>query len=147
MRFLKFLSFLILCPTVVHANTAQLPMSTLQVLFAKHEIELQYPTALLFNAKGQHILTHAGTHEKKLGAVEFNALQTNSEQTPVSQLKITDIHSLVPAVSAHASQNLSIILFTIDESLCSACASEKEALKQLDQNKNYQTFQIDVLFR
>lgn len=82
MRFLKFLSFLILCPTVVHANTAQLPMSTLQVLFAKHQIELQYPTALLFNAKGQHILTHAGTHEKNLVPLSL----THFKPTPSKRL-------------------------------------------------------------
>lgn len=69
MRTILTLLFFISYLPSSQAETNPLAMSELQPLLATHQISLQYPLTLFFNQAGEHVYTHAGSHEKPVNTV------------------------------------------------------------------------------
>ncbi|WP_126758125.1 hypothetical protein [Aliidiomarina taiwanensis] len=115
-------------------------MSELQPLLTAHKIKTEYPLTLFFNSQGEHTYSHAGTLDDSLIAVNIS-----EHNTPISTLHFNEISEKIPVNTL--GKNGTAILFTIDENICPACATEKEALEQFGKHNFSSVSHILVEFR
>lgn len=122
------------------AATKKAAMSELQPLLTAHKIKAEYPLTLFFNSQGEHTYSHAGTLDDSLIAVNIS-----EHNTPISTLHFNEISEKIPVNTL--GKNGTAILFTIDENICPACATEKEALEQFGEHNFSSVSHILVEFR
>lgn len=122
------------------AATKEVAMSELQPLLTVHQINTEYPLTLFFNSQGEHTYTHTGTLDDSLVVVNISEYNT-----PISTLHFDEINELIPVNTL--GNNGAAILFTIDERMCPACATEKEALEQFGEHSLSSVSHILVEFR
>jgi len=122
------------------AATKEVAMSELQPLLTVHQINVEYPLTLFFNSQGEHTYTHTGTFDDSLISVNIS-----THNPPISTLHFNEINELIPVNTLGT--NGTAILFTIDERMCPACATEKEALKQFGEHNFSSVSHILVEFK
>lgn len=117
-------------------------MNSVETFFDQISLELSYPLVLVFDSEGAHIQQHAGTLENPLTPSVLNAAHASDSKFSYSDLP-----------SSWAVQPLgqegALVLLTIDERMCPACATEQDAFSQLQQEfgDDYSFTSLRVEFR
>lgn len=139
----KFLLSTMLFAVSSHAIASDtVSMTSAEKLFNQHDLKLTYPVVLVFDAKGKHIRQYAGTTDKPMTP----AMLTGADFT-VSKLEYADLASAWP-VEVPGREG-ALVLLTIDERMCPACATETEAFTKLHEayTGQYSFTTLEVEFR
>lgn len=139
----KILLYMVLIGFHVQAIASDtVSMPSVEKLFNENDLQLTYPVVLFFDAEDRHIQSHAGTLDKPLTAEVFNSSGALNSKLKYSELK--SAWSLPPLAPEG-----SLVLLTIDERICPACANEQQAFSQLrnECEDSYRFVPLKVEFR
>lgn len=117
-------------------------MKSVETLFNQVSVELSYPLVLVFDSDGTYMRQHAGTLENPLTP---SVLKADRAADP--EFSHTDLPSSWPIRPLESKGAL--VLLTIDERMCPACATEQDAFSQLQQKlgDDYSFTSLRVEFR